>query len=138
MRARLRVVLPPDAEILHIGATAIPNCLTKGDLDIAIRIENSSFIPARNLLQRMFKRNVGSYQSAYFAAFETIFNNVPVGFELVIKDSPLDVFTPFRDKLLSNPNLAFKYNQLKRQCHGQSMKRYRKVKSRFIVEVLQT
>lgn len=137
MRARLRVVLPPDAEILHIGATAIPNCLTKGDLDIAVRIENLSFIPARNLLQRMFKRNLGSYQSAYFAAFETIFNGVPVGFELVIKDSPLDVFAQFREMLLSNPNLVFKYNRLKRQCHGQSMQRYRKIKSRFIDEVLQ-
>ena len=29
--------LPGSAEVLHVGATAVPGCLTKGDFDIAIR-----------------------------------------------------------------------------------------------------
>lgn len=28
----------PEADIQHVGSTAIPNCLTKGDLNIQIRV----------------------------------------------------------------------------------------------------
>lgn len=36
--SELAAVLPSSAEVLHIGATAVPGCLTKGDLDIAVRV----------------------------------------------------------------------------------------------------
>ncbi|RZK79230.1 MAG: hypothetical protein EOO66_30345, partial [Methylobacterium sp.] len=39
----LEIVLPLETEILHVGATAIPGCLTKGDLDIVVRVERQAF-----------------------------------------------------------------------------------------------
>ena len=43
---QLRALVPPSAEIRHVGATAIPGCLTKGDLDVAVRVERADFAPA--------------------------------------------------------------------------------------------
>ena len=37
LNASLRPLLPT-AEIEHIGATAIPGALTKGDLDVMVRV----------------------------------------------------------------------------------------------------
>jgi hypothetical protein len=34
--AEIRALLPYAADIRHIGATAVPGCLTKGDLDIVV------------------------------------------------------------------------------------------------------
>lgn len=35
--------LLPDADVQHIGSTAIPNSITKGDLDIQVRIPVEGF-----------------------------------------------------------------------------------------------
>ncbi|WP_414531517.1 GrpB family protein [Rhodopseudomonas sp. G2_2311] len=39
VKQQLIAVLPNTSELLHIGATSVPGCLTKGDLDIVIRVE---------------------------------------------------------------------------------------------------
>jgi GrpB-like predicted nucleotidyltransferase (UPF0157 family) len=36
-------VLPPAADVRHFGATAVPGCLTKGDLDIVVRVPIDQF-----------------------------------------------------------------------------------------------
>ena len=40
-RQVLRVL--PDAEVEHVGATAVPGALTKGDLDVLVRVPASRF-----------------------------------------------------------------------------------------------
>lgn len=47
-------VLPASAELEHVVATAVPGCLTNGDLDICIRIAASDFEAADNVLARSF------------------------------------------------------------------------------------
>ena len=46
VRSRLAAALPEAARIHHIGATAVPGCLTKGDLDIVVRVEGRDFAKA--------------------------------------------------------------------------------------------
>jgi GrpB-like predicted nucleotidyltransferase (UPF0157 family) len=42
LNAMLTALLP-EARIEHIGSTAIPGAVTKGDLDIRVQVEQSAF-----------------------------------------------------------------------------------------------
>ena len=109
---RLRRALPHGTDISHVGATAIQHCVTKGDLDIAIHVQPMDFERAEIALKRMFRCNTGSYKSPDFAAFETTHCGMSLGLQLTVRNGPIDVFTTFRDKLLSNRGLVEKYNRL--------------------------
>lgn len=124
--------LPRSAEFEHVGATAIPDCLTKGDLDICIRIDPGEFEEAEACLAERFERNSGSFRSHAFAAFKNDASTPPLGLQLVVKNSELDVFVKFRDRLLQESGLVQTYNDLKKQYAGRPMETYRHAKSRFI------
>jgi GrpB protein len=70
IRRELEALLPCAADIRHIGATAVPGCLTKGDLDIVVRVAEQDFPAADAALEGRFARNLGSIRLATFAAFE--------------------------------------------------------------------
>jgi predicted ATPase/class 3 adenylate cyclase len=48
-RARLLALLPA-AEVLHTGGTSIPQALTRGDLDVHVRVAAADFVCARDKL----------------------------------------------------------------------------------------
>lgn len=124
--------LPKSAVIEHVGATAVPGCLTKGDLDICIRTDPQDFEEAERQLARSFERNAGSVRSGTFAAFMDDERVPPLGVQLVAKGSELDFFVRFRDRLRENANLLSSYNDLKRRFEGQDMEDYRSAKADFI------
>ena len=49
--------LVPKAEFHHIGATAIPGSLTKGDVDVLLRVDARDFISSVATLQQYFAIN---------------------------------------------------------------------------------
>lgn len=132
----LRELLPASAEIRHIGATAITGCLTKGDLDIVVRVEQEHFARADELLAKRFARNTGSVQAGTFSAFEDAGSSPPLGIQLTAVDGPYDDFHLFVDALQRDPQLVAKYNGLKSRFDGQPMQDYRAAKDAFIAEVL--
>ncbi len=131
---RLQAILPTATDIQHVGATAVPSCLTKGDLDVCVRVEQDAFAACDAALERHFERNAESERSESFSAFLDMAANI--GIQLVTIGSPLDVFATFRDLLLKNPKLLARYNQLKQRYHGKSMTQYRKAKDKFIQSAL--
>lgn len=128
LQERLHAILPGKADIQHIGATAIPGCLTKGDLDLCIRVEQKNFPACDTALTKHFPRNTGSDKTDSFAAFHA----ENAGIQLVVSRSEYDTFTAFRDLLSANPTLLADYNALKQKYHGKPMDEYRKAKSDFI------
>ena len=102
----LRALLPASAEIRHIGATAIPGCLTKGDLDIVVRVEQQHFARADELLAQRFARNTGSVRTGAFSAFEDTEASPPLGIQLTAVDGPYDDFHLFVDALQRDPHLV--------------------------------
>ena len=92
--------LPPSADIVHIGSTAIPGCLTKGDLDVCVRVNREDVARVDALLATGYARNTGSFRSAEFSAFKDDSHHPPLGVQLVARGSELDVFVGFRDCLL--------------------------------------
>ena len=134
-QARLLALLP-DAEIQHIGSTALPGALTKGDLDIVVRVSQADFDTAAATLAAHYERNTGSTRTASFASFKDDHADPPLGIQLVVRGSDLDDFCTFRDFLAAHPEYLAAYNRLKRAAHGQPMERYREQKSRFVEQML--
>lgn len=135
-RSRLWAVLPAWAEISHVGATAIPDCLTKGDLDIVVRVPPDQFRAADAALACMYQRNTGSTRDHSFSAFEDAAASPPLGIQLTAIGGPHDVFHFFLDALLAQPERVAEYNSVKRAFVGRSMADYRAAKNVFIANVL--
>jgi GrpB-like predicted nucleotidyltransferase (UPF0157 family) len=56
-------LLPPAADVRHIGATAIPGCLTKGNLDIVVRVPIDQFSDTDAVLASHLAPNEGFIRS---------------------------------------------------------------------------
>ncbi len=134
--SELAAVLPPSAEVLHIGATAVPGCLTKGDLDIVIRVDRVDFPAAQALLIGRLSRNGGSVRTDEFAAFEDADRSPHLGVQLTIKGGALDIFHHFVEALRADPALVRRYNDIKQRFRDRPMVDYRAAKDAFIGEVL--
>ena len=95
VRRDLHAILPATAEVLHVGATAVPGCLTKGDLDVVVRVRRLDFEAAQTALAACFPRNRGSTRTAEFAAFEDEKQTPHLGVQLTVKGGAFDVFHRF-------------------------------------------
>jgi GrpB-like predicted nucleotidyltransferase (UPF0157 family) len=135
--AELAAMLPASADIRHVGATAIPGCLTKVDLDIVVRIDPQDFALADHALEARFKRNLGSVRTASFAAFEDTGASPHLGVQLVAVGSEYDDFHRFAEALRADPVLVGAYNRLKQAWHGKPMDEYRAAKDAFIARALE-
>ena len=129
-------LLPASAKIEHVGATAIPGCLSKGDLDVCIRISAVEFPEAERQLAAAYDRNTGSLRDETFASFKDDMHAPPLGVQLVAQASELDVFVTFREVVRRDPQLVADYNELKKRFAGRAMDDYRAAKSAFIADVL--
>jgi len=132
----LAAVLPRDADVRHVGATALPGCLTKGDLDIVVRVSAKDFTDADSVLASRFARNSGSIRTESFSAFEDALSRPHLGIQLVAIDGPFDFFHQFTEALRGSPQLLEEYNALKRSYEGADMALYRTGKDAFVERVL--
>ena len=126
----------PFAEIEHIGSTAVPGALTKGDLDVLVRVENGEFRVAEEALAGLFVRNDGTPRTETFASFKDEAAIPPLGIQLVVRGSEWDLFSRFRDALNRDSRLVAEYNELKERFQNASMDEYRSSKEQFIERVL--
>lgn len=138
VRGELGSLLPASAEILHVGATAIPGCLTKGDLDVVVRIACSDFGAAEAQLAHRFARNGSSASTEDFAAFEDRARTPHLGIQLTVEGGAFDLFHRFAAALRADPELVQSYNALKRRYDGRLMEQYRAAKDDFITHVLRS
>ena len=129
--------LVPSADLQHVGSTAVPGSLTKGDLDIQVRVRAEDFAAAERALGSTYGRNTGSsHLPGVFAAFERAGGPVSVGVQLTTIGSELDVFWRFREVLLARPDLRLTYDALKRAHEGGAMDAYRAAKSALFDRLL--
>lgn len=124
--------LLPYADIQHIGSTSIPDSITKGDLDIVIRVPKEKFEGAIGALKSLYEINQPENWSQTFASFKDQKNlGTDFGAQLVIKDSKSDDFVKLRDILIENPKLIEELNLIKVKHEGRYMEDYRKEKADF-------
>ncbi|MEB2279583.1 GrpB family protein [Lysinibacillus xylanilyticus] len=130
--------LLPDADIQHVGSSAIPNSLTKGDLDIQVRVNAEQFSNAVVLLSNLYESNDGSVKTDTFRAFKDDTTKPPLGIQLTVIDSEFDFFWKFREVLLANNKYRDAYDKLKKEYEAKSMDAYREAKDIFFQSLMET
>ncbi len=125
----LRRLSFPDAQIEHIGGTSVPGSLTKGDLDINIRVRPEDFGRTTETLKKLYEINQPDNWTSGFASFKDDGRNL--GVQLTVIGSPDDHFVPQRDYLNNHPEKVLEFNKLKEKFEGKSMEDYRKEKGEF-------
>jgi GrpB-like predicted nucleotidyltransferase (UPF0157 family) len=136
VEAELRRLLP-GADIQHVGSTAIPNSLTKGDLDVQVRVAGSEYAAAKAALENIYAVNTGGFASEDAISFEDYSRQLSLGVHLTVIGGTADIQWRFRDLLAASPDLRAEYDRLKLRFHGGSMSRYRDAKAAFVSQVLQ-
>jgi GrpB-like predicted nucleotidyltransferase (UPF0157 family) len=131
VEAQLRGLLP-GADIQHVGSTAIPGSLTKGDLDVQVRVPEHEYAAAKTALSAHYKVNAGGFAADDAISFEDYSVTPSLGVHLTVIGGSADIQWKFRDLLLASAELREQYDQLKRQFDGGPMARYRDAKAEFV------
>jgi GrpB-like predicted nucleotidyltransferase (UPF0157 family) len=128
----------PGVEIEHVGSTSIPGALTKGDLDLLVRVDAAGFDAAVVALRELYAVHQPENWTATYASFaDPAASDPPVGVQLAVRGSGDDLlFAPFRQALIDDPALLREYNDLKLSLDGEDYESYTDVKGAFVQRVL--
>ena len=137
VRRRLAAVLLHDAAIEHIGASAIPGALSKGDLDIGVRVSAAAHAGVvQQLCELGYVPAPDTLRTDALCMLEWPGAAEAHALQVVAAGSRFDMFTAFRDALRAQPALVARYNQLKADAAAGTEETYRAAKATFIREVL--
>jgi GrpB-like predicted nucleotidyltransferase (UPF0157 family) len=122
------------ARIEHVGSTAVPGSLTKGDLDICVIVECEEFERASRVLAERFEIHQPENWSPTLASFiAPTEDGIDVGVQLVPAGSPDELhFVGWRDRLRADPKLRARYDELKLRHKDGGMDAYRAAKEQLI------
>ncbi len=135
---QLRHLLPA-AEIEHIGATAIPGAITKGDVDVMARVAPAEFRSAADALGAHFAIRQAENWTPDFASFgDDRGYGLPLGIQLVAKDTEADLFCFLRDHFIANPAALTDYNNLKIRHAAEGADAYWAAKNDLFTKILAT
>ena len=119
----------PHADIKHIGGTSVPGTISKGDLDINVRVDQAGFNSVIEKLKTIYEINQPNNWTAGFASFKD--DSCDLGVQVTAIGSSDDCFITQRDYLRAHPEKVTELNQLKEKFEGKSMDEYRKEKGVF-------
>jgi GrpB-like predicted nucleotidyltransferase (UPF0157 family) len=133
---RLSALLP-DAEFHHIGATAIPGSVTKGDIDFQILVPASRFESAKEVLVKHFEIKQSKNWNSSFASFgDDSTYKLPVGLQLAAQGSESDFLVYLRDYLIEHPEELKVYNSIKQANARLGADQYWREKDKFFATIL--
>jgi GrpB-like predicted nucleotidyltransferase (UPF0157 family) len=126
--------LLPGAQVRHIGATSVPGSLTKGDLDVLVSVPAEELGTAADVLGTRFAINQPEVWSESYASFEERpAGPIAFGVQLVASGSADEsMFIGWRDRLIADPDLLRRYNELKHAAAEGDREDYIAAKGRFI------
>ncbi len=129
--------LVPEGECHHIGATALPGALTKGDVDVLLRVSPARFQPAVESLRPHFAIKQPHNWTAEFASFgDDTGYELPLGVQVVVKDSPSDFLLFLRDYLAAHGEALAEYNRVKSAHAPEGPEAYWRAKDAFLARIL--
>jgi GrpB-like predicted nucleotidyltransferase (UPF0157 family) len=136
--SRAICALLPAAQVEHMGATAVPGSITKGDLDLLVRVSASDFAAAVATLEDCYEIHQPENWTPADASFvDEEAGDVPVGVQLVVAGSDLDAaFVSIRSVLRGHPELVQQSNELKRSFEGGDPEEYVAAEQAFIESLL--
>jgi len=124
--------LVPDAEVHHIGATALPTGLTKGDVDVNIRIDTDGFARAVDVLRRHYEPAQEHNWTPTYASFKADSYPLPLGIQVTVIGSPDDFLLALRDAMRTRPAILDEYTECKRRAAALGPGAYWEAKDAFL------
>jgi GrpB-like predicted nucleotidyltransferase (UPF0157 family) len=94
----------------------MPDGLTKGDVDINIRVKAEVFGATVGALQSRFAVAQPENWTDTFASFADHRRELPLGLQVTVIGSADDFLVPLRDLLRTDPILRREYDRLKEQA----------------------
>lgn len=136
VEAQLRTLLP-EADIEHIGATAMPNAVTKGDIDVLVRVPQAALQGTIDVLRLHFSIKQPENWTPNFASFgDDSGYELPLGIQLVVRNSDADSFIFLRDYFILSPDALTEYNRLKLRHAADGAEAYWSAKNSFFSKIL--
>ncbi|HEY0886081.1 MAG TPA: GrpB family protein [Ramlibacter sp.] len=133
---RLMGVLP-SIQVEHVGASAVPGAISRGDLDILVLVDAASFDVTHAAIKRLgFAEKPGTLRTAGLCMLVPTAEQEDVAVQLVAKGSEFEFFLTFRDALRARRDLVVEYNELKERAASLGEDGYREAKNGFIRRVL--
>jgi GrpB-like predicted nucleotidyltransferase (UPF0157 family) len=127
----------PAARVEHVGSSAIPGAVSKGDLDICVLVAPEVHGEAVAALQSSgYTIKADTLRTPELCMLESPRQDFDVALQVVAEGSKFEFFLHFRDSLRGNPGLVQEYNQLKLQYYDRPANEYREAKAKFISSVL--
>ena len=125
-----------NVRVEHIGASSIPQAISKGDLDIFVGVETEALeCTVKTLKQLGFVEKLDTLRTAHLCMLESAIGE-DIALQVVANGTEFECFLTFRDHLRANLDLVRQYNDLKLTCVGLTADDYRAKKSLFIAQVL--
>jgi GrpB-like predicted nucleotidyltransferase (UPF0157 family) len=135
--ARLRALVP-GAGLHHIGATALPGALTKGDVDVLVRVPPARLPEVVEVLGRHFAVKQPANWTPSFASFgDDDGYELPLGIQVVAERGAEDFFLFLRDHFIANPGALAEYDRLKTVHAPEGAEAYRRSKAEFLGRILE-
>jgi GrpB-like predicted nucleotidyltransferase (UPF0157 family) len=127
----------PWAEIEHVGSTAVSGCLTKGDLDVLVRVDREDFDRTALALDGLLVRSPCNAATEGYVEYDYLSGGVAASVQLAVAGCWHDRrFHGLKTALLSDPDALERYNALKLRFVGRDMEDYRRAKSDLVDSLL--
>ena len=107
-------VLAPGVELEHIGATSMPDGVTKGDVDVNLRVDADRFDQVVGALSSRFDVAQPQNWTETYASFSDTRRGVPLGIQVTVRGSDDDFLVALRDLMRDDPELRHEYDAIKR------------------------
>ena len=132
IRDQLRPVLPPH-ELVLTGGSSVPGTVTKGDVDLHLRVSATDFDTTVAVLTTLYAVVLPEIWQPTLATFAVPGTALPTGIAVTPVDSEHDVrFRRTWHLLSTNPHLLAEYNAMKVAGEGD----YEQRKSAFFDRIL--
>jgi 2'-5' RNA ligase len=128
--------LVPGVTVEHVGATALPDGLTKGDVDVSLRVTGNEFDAVVAALSAHFEVAQPHNWTATFASFATDRWQLPVGVQVSVFGSADDFLVVLRDRMRADRELRRRYDRVKRDAAPKGRDAYWRAKEEFLRDLL--
>ena len=127
-----------NVEVHHIGATSLPFGLTKGDVDVNVRVDESRFPAVVETLDEPLAAAQPDNWTATFASFSADAYALPLGVQVTVIGSPDDFLLALRDHMRADASLLRRYDNIKVAAASGGSDAYWMAKDALLRQVLST
>lgn len=130
--------LLPLARIEHVGASSVKGCISKGDLDILVAVDQNQFEDSLKQIKSLgFYEKKETLRTNELCMLVTkMYEGQDVAIQLIVNGSNFENFLHFREVLQSSEEVLSQYNELKKSSIDMDQEEYRIRKNNFISSIL--